>query len=129
MKVCFVSKECAGLRGGGIGTYIAEAGKALRAHGHRVVLVTTLWDEADRKKLAALPFDRVLLAGDGVPAERRHRMFHGDPHYGYSWLVHQTLLAAGEQFDYIEFADYEGEGSCRCRSSACSAATARRCSG
>ncbi|MCC7066590.1 MAG: glycosyltransferase [Planctomycetes bacterium] len=110
MKVCFVSKECAGLRGGGIGTYIAEAGKALRAHGHEAWLVTTLWDESERSKLANLPFDRVVLAGEGVPSNARRRMFHGDPHYGYSYLVHQTLQALGERFDYIEFADYEGEG-------------------
>jgi len=113
MNVCFVSKECAGLRGGGIGTYIAEAGKALRAHGHRVWLLTTVWEEADHAKIAKLPFDRVVLAGEGVVDSDRRRMFHGDPHYGYSYLVHQTLQALatkGHTFDYIEFADYEGEG-------------------
>lgn len=113
MNVCFVSKECAGLRGGGIGTYIAEAGKALRANGHRVWLLTTVWEAADHAKIASLPFDRVVLAGEGVPDGERRRLFHGDPHYGYSYLVHQTLVALaakGHRFDYIEFADYEGEG-------------------
>lgn len=110
MKVCFVSKEVAGLRGGGIGTYIAEAGKALRAHGHEAWLLTTVYDAADTARLPALPFDRVVVAGEGVPAKRRRNLFHAMPHYGYSYLVHQTLLALGEKFDYIEFPDYEAEG-------------------
>lgn len=114
MRICFVSKECAGLRGGGIGTYIAEAGKALRAHGHEVHLMTTLWNpDSERPLLANLPFDRVILAGEGVPSERRTRFFHADPHYGYAYLVHQTLQAlkaSGVEYDYVEFADYEAEG-------------------
>ncbi len=114
MKICFVSKECAGLRGGGIGTYIAEAGKALRAHGHEVHLMTTLWNpDQERRLLAELPFDRVILAGEGVANDQRRRFFHADPHYGYAYLVHQTLQAlqaAGTVYDYIEFADYEAEG-------------------
>ncbi|MCB9885903.1 MAG: glycosyltransferase [Planctomycetes bacterium] len=109
VRICFVSKECAGLRGGGIGTYIAEAGKALRAHGHEAWLITYA-EESDRAALATLPFDRVLVAGDGVSAAARKYLFHAQPHYGYSYLVHQTLQAIGEKFDYIEFADYEAEG-------------------
>ena len=110
MKVCYVSKEVAGLRGGGIGTYIAEAGRALRANGHEAWLITYVGNDQDRSRSRSLPFDRVVAAGDGVPAAARRRLFHGAPHYGYSYLVHQTLQALGEKFDYIEFADYEGEG-------------------
>lgn len=110
MRICFVSKECAGLRGGGIGTYIAEAGKALRANGHEAWLITTLYNDADRDLIAKLPFDRVVVAGEGVAQQDRRRFFHANPHYGYSHLVHLTLQALGETFDYIEFADYEAEG-------------------
>jgi len=110
MRICFVSKECAGLRGGGIGTYIAEAGKALRAHGHEAWLLTTVYNESDRDLLKKLPFDRVVVAGEGVEQKDLRRFFHASPHYGYSHLVHMTLQALGESFDYIEFADYEAEG-------------------
>lgn len=110
MRICFVSKECAGLRGGGIGTYIAEAGKALRANGHEAWLVTTVYNESDRELIEKLPFDRVVVAGEGVAQKDRRRFFHANPHYGYSHLVHLTLQALDETFDYIEFADYEAEG-------------------
>lgn len=109
MKVCFVSKECAGLRGGGIGTYIAEAGKALRAHGHEAWLLTWVGD-ASAAELRALPFDRVVGVGEGVRGEELPYLFHGGDNYRHSYLVHQTLMALGESFDYIEFADYEAEG-------------------
>ena len=110
MKICLVSKEVAGLRGGGIGTYVAEAGKALRAHGHQAWLLTSIDGDDERRRAERLPFHRVVAAGEGVPASSRAHLFHGQPHYGYSHLVHQTLQALGERFDYIEFADYEGEG-------------------
>jgi glycosyltransferase involved in cell wall biosynthesis len=115
MRVCFVSKEVAGIRGGGIGIYVVEAGKALSAYGHEVWLITQDPGEAKRDRLSSLPgFHRVQIAGENVPADRRsERLFHGDPHYAYSMLVHETLQAMramGVIFDYIEFPDYEAEG-------------------
>ena len=112
MKICFVSREVAGLRGGGIGTYVAEAGKALTAHGHEVWLVT----EAPRRgeTLGTLPgFHRAVATGTGVPAQDRTRMINGGRTYEYAYAVHQTLQALkieGHTFDYIEFADYDAEG-------------------
>ena len=111
MKICFVSKEVAGLRGGGIGTYVAEAAKALSAHGHEVWLLTADPGEDQRALLGKLPgFHRVLVTGANVPQDARRKLYHGAPHYAYSWLVHQSLMRLGERFDYIEFADYEAEG-------------------
>ena len=115
MRICLVSKEVADIRGGGIGIYVVEAAKALSAYGHDVWLITQDPGYEKRKRLSALPgFRRVLIAGENVPARRRsERLFHGDPHYAYSMLVHETLqaiCAAGVTFDYIEFPDYEAEG-------------------
>ena len=111
MRICLVSKEIAGVRGGGIGVYVSEAGKALSAFGHEVWLLTEDPGKEKRERLKALTwFHRVLVAGENVPADRRQRLFHGGPHYAYSMLVHETLQATGVAFDYIEFPDYEAEG-------------------
>ncbi len=111
MRICLVSKEVAGIVGGGIGIYVHEAAKALTACGHEVWLITRDPGDEKRHALRALTgFHRILTAGENVPADRRGRVFHGEPHYGYSMLVHQTLQAAGTTFDYIEFPDYEAEG-------------------
>ena len=111
MKICFVSKEITGICDGGIGVYIAEAGKALTAQGHEVWLITQDPGEEKRKILDSLPgFHRVLTVGEHVSTNRRKRMFHGDPHYAYSMLVHETLQEIDTKFDYIEFPDYEAEG-------------------
>ena len=111
MRICLVSKEVAGIVGGGIGIYVHEAAKALTAHGHEVWLITQDPGHERRDVLRSLTgFHRILIAGENVPADRRERVFHGEPHYGYSMLVHQTLQATGSTFDYIEFPDYEAEG-------------------
>lgn len=110
MKICFVSMEVAGIRGGGIGTYVAEAGKALTAHGHEVWLLIAHPGDEDAHLLETLPgFHRVIPVGHGVPENELRSFFHGHPHYEYSYRVHRTLQNLGEQFDYIEFADYEAE--------------------
>jgi glycosyltransferase involved in cell wall biosynthesis len=109
MRIAFVSKEVAGVRGGGIGTYVAEAGKALTAFGHEVWLITQDPGAELRPRLGELPgFHRVVVNGDGVAA--RMRLFHGHGHAEYSLLAHRTLQALPVRFDYIEFADYEAEG-------------------
>jgi glycosyltransferase involved in cell wall biosynthesis len=111
MRICLVSKEVAGVSGGGIGVYVHEAGKALSACGHEVWLITQDPGVEKRDRLRSLTgFHRVLTAGENVPDSRRQDVFHGGPHYAYSMLVHETLQAAGAAFDYIEFPDYEAEG-------------------
>ncbi len=114
MKICFVSKEVAGVRGGGIGTYIAEAGKALRRFGHEVWLLTEDPGADRRHLLDTLPgFTKVIVNGHGIRDDERMWCFHGEPHLNYSRWVHQTLMklaADGQRFDYVEFADYEAEG-------------------
>jgi glycosyltransferase involved in cell wall biosynthesis len=111
MRICLVSKEVAGVGGGGIGVYVHEAAKALAAHGHDVWLITQDPGNEKRNRLNSLTgFRRVVIAGENVAASRRHQFFHGEPHYAYSLLVHETLQALGETFDYIEFPDYEAEG-------------------
>lgn len=109
MKICLVSREVAGIRGGGIGTYIVEAGHALRAVGHEVWLLTSAEDAEERRRLRALEsFDHVEIVGDDV--DRRPNFFHATETYAYSWLVHRSLQKLDVHFDYIEFADFEAEG-------------------
>ena len=109
LRVCFVSREVGGVRGGGIGTYVAEAGRALTAAGHEVWLVTEDpgLDAAQRAALDALPgFHRVLcIAPASTP-----RWFHANAQYGHAVRVHEALAGCGVTFDYIEFADYHAEG-------------------
>ncbi len=54
MRICLVSKEIAGVRGGGIGVYVSEAGKALSASGHEVWLLTEDPGAEKRERLKAL---------------------------------------------------------------------------
>ncbi len=111
MRICLVSREVVGVRGGGIGTYVAGAGKALGAEGHEVWLLTAEENRAAAELLAGLQgFHRIVYAGDGVPVEERKHYFHGQPRYAHAMLLHQTLQRLGTSFDYIEFPDFEAEG-------------------
>ncbi len=103
MRIAFVSREVVGVRGGGIGTYVAEAGKALTSRGHEVWLFT---DEPAPERIEG--FARVVV----VRASETPRIpfLYGAPHYEYAYRVHETLQASGVSFDYVEFADYQAEG-------------------
>lgn len=106
MRICFVSAEVTGVRGGGIGTYVAEAAKALTAHGHEVWLLIAAPDPVEMTKLDDLEgFHRV------VPVARSaDPYFHLRENYAHAQQIHDTLVSLGETFDYIEFADYLAEG-------------------
>jgi len=109
MRICFVSREIAGVRGGGIGTYVVEAARALRAGGHEVWLLTEAAGPGESLR-GVTDFDRVVEVGEGVPAAERPDFFYGGEHYAHSYLAHQTLRRIGESFDYVEFPDYGAEG-------------------
>ncbi len=109
MRICFVSTELAGYHGGGIGTYVAEAGKALTAAGHEVWLITSDPGKDQRQNLRQHPdFHRVLFAdehrGDGDHYALAHET------YAHAARVHAALSSTGVVFDYIEFPDYLAEG-------------------
>ncbi len=110
MRICFCSIEVAGFRGGGIGTYVVEAGRALTAAGHEVWLLTTDPGPELRQALRQhASFHEVLFVGEGV-ADEPTRYLRADAAYRHAVQVHRTLMACGQQFDYIEFADYGAEG-------------------
>lgn len=110
MRICLVSQEVSGVRGGGIGTYVVEAGRALRRAGHETCLLTRGGSRKAKRRLASVPgFDRVVLA-DLDAARAPLRFEHGEPHYGYSTLVHAALQRPDMDFDYVEFPDYRAEG-------------------
>lgn len=110
MRICFVSKEIGGVRGGGIGTYVAEAGRALTAAGHEVWLLTAdcgLDSRAQAALAAVEGFHRIVpIAPAAEP-----RWFHACERYGHAHRVHEALLTTGVHFDYVEFADYHAEGA------------------
>jgi len=111
MRICLVSQEITGVRGGGIGTYVGEAGKALAAAGHEVWLVTPEPPDAPgRAALAAhTAFHRILtIPAAGSPGHPGFRP--EDPARSHALAVHRTLIGAGVPFDYIEFPDYLAEG-------------------
>jgi glycosyltransferase involved in cell wall biosynthesis len=109
MRIGFVSHEVGGVRGGGIGTYVVEAGRALAAAGHEVWLVTEDGglDAAQRTALDRLEgFHRVVR----LEARAGPRWFHANAAYGHAMRVHEALLRCAVDFDYLEFADYRAEG-------------------
>ncbi|MEZ6038653.1 MAG: glycosyltransferase [Planctomycetota bacterium] len=104
MRICLVSREFAGVRGGGIGTYVAEAANALVAAGHEVWLVTP--PPADGERAFDAPGVHIEhVVADDDPGE----MLHCAEIYGHADRVHR-LLQRLPRFDYIEFADYHAEG-------------------
>jgi glycosyltransferase involved in cell wall biosynthesis len=106
-----VSQEIGGVRGGGIGTYVVETGKALQGAGHETWLVTRSAGLSKARELESVPgFDRVILTDRHKTSRRLPHFRNGEPHYGYSTLVFLTLQELGVDFDYIEFADYRAEG-------------------
>lgn len=109
MRIALCSYELAGVRGGGIGTYVSEAAKALTAAGHEVWLVTAAPEGAAREQLRAHPdFHGVAFVEDAAgpgPAPA----FAGAA-LTFAQQAHQTLLANGP-FDYVEFADFGGWGA------------------
>jgi glycosyltransferase involved in cell wall biosynthesis len=110
VRICFVSKEVGGVRGGGIGTYVAEAARALTAAGHEVWLLTEDCglDATMRAALESVEgFHRIVQI---APASEP-RWFHAAERHGHAHRVHEALLTLGVRFDYIEFADYHAEGA------------------
>src|SRR6185295_7863924 len=98
MRIGFVSHEVGGVRGGGIGTYVVEAGRALAAAGHEVWLVTEdgCLDAAQRTALDRLEgFHRVVR----LEARAGPRWFHANAAYGHAMRVHEALLRCAVDFD------------------------------
>lgn len=104
MRVCLVSKEVEGVRGGGIGTYVVEAGHALSAAGHQVCLMTPRLGEDELLGLRDA-FDEIvqLETGKGRP------LFHARHWFAHCESVREALRAL-PPFDYVEFPDYHAEG-------------------
>jgi glycosyltransferase involved in cell wall biosynthesis len=114
MRIAHCSFEVQGIRGGGIGTYVGEAGRALRAAGHEVWLFTAEPDAAGTRALEALgAFDRIVFVDrepvpGGDPA--RFRFGLATRPYRFAQLCHEALVGCGVAFDWIEFPDYEAWG-------------------
>ncbi len=120
MRMCIVSRELAPFTGWGVGTYAANAARALADAGHETHVLTAPPRSGFGKDIAASLFPSVRLHSidrSGPPASLRHvpcRATQGP------LAIFQTLRALHQRhaFDYIEFADFYGE--------ACFAAQARR---
>ena len=103
MRIALVSTEVAGFHGGGIGTYVVEAGKALTAAGHEVWLVTGAPDRSRQAELRRHPaFTRVLFAEDAKTPREDVRFAFGRRALWFSQLAFDahagTRLRHQEQF-------------------------------
>ncbi|MBK8979170.1 MAG: glycosyltransferase family 4 protein [Planctomycetes bacterium] len=108
MRIGLVSREVAGVRGGGIGTYVVEAGVALRAAGHEVWLVTEAPARGEPGADVLTPgvaFDRVVLT-----APRGERWLCAPEAMAFSHAAFDALEGAGVAFDYVEFPDFGAAG-------------------
>ena len=92
MRIALCSNEVAGLRGGGIGTYVTEAGKALQAAGHEVWLVTARPEHGADAFRRDPSFSRVLYLQDADTSDQAVR-------FG---LARHALRAAQLAFDVLK---------------------------
>lgn len=112
MRCAFVSSEVAGFHLGGIGTYVAEAGRALSAAGHEVWLIVAPPAFGDREQLRRLPgFARVLLADEVADTGVAARFALAPGPLDFAQRAYALLRGAQVPFDYIEFADYGASGA------------------
>ncbi|MFK7740153.1 MAG: glycosyltransferase [Planctomycetota bacterium] len=119
MKIALCSYEVAGLRGGGIGTYVFEAARALSQAGHEVWLLTSRQGVAAGELeawRARVPVHGVVFVEDGErggAAQRAPRFGLARHTLRFAELVHRALREQHQQapFDYIEFPDYGAWGS------------------
>lgn len=111
MRIALCSNEVAGLRGGGIGTYVTEAGKALQAAGHEVWLVTARPEHGDDAFRQDPSFSRVLYLEDADTPDHAVRFGLARHALRASQLAFDVLKQSGVAFDYVEFPDYEAWGA------------------
>lgn len=109
MRVCLVSKELSGFRGGGIGTYVTLMARALSDAGHQVHVLTEahpgLVDGSKDPHLItyhSVRLDEGMAALEGYGTEQAR----------YAMAVHHRLLEINRQhrFELVEFPEYGGEG-------------------
>ncbi len=111
MRTCIVSRELAPFTGWGVGTYAANAARALADAGHETHVLTAPPRSGFDPDTAASLFPGVRIHAidrSGPPASLRHvpsRATQGP------LAIFQTLRALHERhaFDYVEFADFYGE--------------------
>lgn len=112
MRIALVSHEVAGFRGGGIGTYVVEAGRALTAAGHEVWLVTGAPERDRQDELRRHPaFARVLFVEDAPTPRHEVRFGLARRTLWFAQLAYDVLRGSGKQFDYVEFPDYDAPGA------------------
>ncbi len=109
MRICLVSKEFSPVHGEGVGTYVAQACRALVAGGHEVHVLTDL-PPGLQQAGELYPSVRVHLVkydGSAAPGACRNAPMQ------YAMSVHQTLLDlhARHPFELIEFPELGGEGA------------------
>jgi glycosyltransferase involved in cell wall biosynthesis/GT2 family glycosyltransferase len=110
MRVCLVSREVSTFTGGGIGTYAVEMVKAWKRAGHEVHLLTDRYEGLAERGASVMPGVEIhtIDTGSGWAAVDAYPAYP----LRHSMAVHEALSAlhGAHGFDYIEFADYWGEG-------------------
>jgi glycosyltransferase involved in cell wall biosynthesis len=112
MRIAFVSDEVSGFHNGGIGTYVVEAGHALTSAGHEVWLITEPPTEEVREAMRRIDgFSQVRFVDECAAAKSLPYILRAPSATRFAKLAYATLVAAEQEFDYIEFADYGAAGS------------------
>jgi glycosyltransferase involved in cell wall biosynthesis/predicted O-methyltransferase YrrM len=107
MNIVYVCREYGPVTGGGIGTYVYNAIKAMQERGHRITLVTDCFD--DQPEDTRPPSLRIVSPLPTRPL-RQGCFVSGNHEYTYRILDTLESLARTEVFDIIEFAEYGCEG-------------------
>jgi glycosyltransferase involved in cell wall biosynthesis len=107
MNLAYVSREYGPITGGGIGTYVANACRAMLACGHTVYLIT---DCVRPEHGALLPPELKVVPTLPMPPDRTGGCFSAN--HEYSHRIYRTLarLCEEQPVDVVEFAEYCGEG-------------------
>ena len=107
MNIVYVSREWGPATGGGIGTYIDNACKAMVSAGHQVFLLSDCLADGRHERLP----DGVHYVGT-LPLEESMGGGFFSANQGYAWRVYQTLtrLSESHALDVVEFPDYRAEG-------------------
>lgn len=107
MNIVYVSREWGPATGGGIGTYIDNACKAMAAAGNRVFLLSDCLPDGRHE---GLPQGVEYVGTHPLEPDMSGGFF--SPNQAYAWRVYQTLLALSSKhdLDVVEFPDYRAEG-------------------
>ncbi|MEQ9822798.1 MAG: glycosyltransferase [Puniceicoccaceae bacterium] len=107
MNIVYVSREFGPITGGGIGTYVANACRAMLERGHKVFLLTDCVNASNHHKL---PENLHVVETLPMPAEKQGGCFSANHEYSHRVFFTLQELCRNETINVVEFPEYCGEG-------------------